>query len=252
MIDNTIIEVKNLEVLFHDRTDEDITFKAIKGINFKVNKGEVVSLIGPSGSGKSTLLRCLNLLQKPTNGEVLFNGINLNNSKIDINKHREKIGMVFQHFNLFNNMTVLDNMILAPVQLGKMTKKQASEKALELLDRFGLKDKADSYPSFLSGGQKQRVAILRALCMNPEIMLFDEPTSALDPEMVKEVLDVIKELAQKDMTMVIVTHEMGFAKQVSDRVVFMDEGTIIEEGKPNVIFNKPKTDRTKEFLYKVL
>lgn len=252
MIDNTIIEVKNLEVLFQDRVNEDISFKALKEINFKVNKGEVVSLIGPSGSGKSTLLRCLNLLQKPTNGEVIFNGTNLNNNKIDINKHREKIGMVFQHFNLFNNMTVLDNMILAPVQLGKMTKKQASEKALELLDRFGLKDKADSYPNFLSGGQKQRVAILRALCMNPEIMLFDEPTSALDPEMVKEVLDVIKELAQKNMTMVIVTHEMGFAKQVSDRVVFMDDGVIVEEGKPNDIFNNPKTDRTKEFLNKVL
>lgn len=252
MIDNVIIEAKNLEVLFQDRKDEDITFKAIKGINFKVNKGEVVSLIGPSGSGKSTLLRCLNLLQKPTSGDVLFNGINLNNNKIDINKHREKIGMVFQHFNLFNNMTVLDNMILAPVQLGKMTKKQASNYAMQLLERFGLSDKADAYPSFLSGGQKQRVAILRAMCMNPEIMLFDEPTSALDPEMVKEVLDVIKELASKDMTMVIVTHEMEFAKQVSDRVVFMDEGLIVEEGKPSELFNNPKTERTKEFLNKVL
>lgn len=252
MIDNKIIEVKNLKVLFQNRNNGTRKVQALKGVDLIVKKGEVISLIGPSGSGKSTLLRCLNLLQQPSSGEVIFNGVNLNDKKVDINKHREKIGMVFQHFNLFNNMTVIDNMTLAPVELGKMSKKEATEKALELLDRFDLKDKAYEYPSFLSGGQKQRVAILRAMCMNPEIMLFDEPTSALDPEMVKEVLDVIKELAQKDMTMVIVTHEMGFAKQVSDYVIFMDEGLIVEQGKPKDIFNNPKQDRTKEFLNKVL
>jgi len=252
VIDYVVIKTSNLVVSFRDRQSGETEFKALKGVDFEVHKGEVISLIGPSGSGKSTLLRCLNLLQRPTSGQVIFEGVDLNDKKVDINSYREKIGMVFQHFNLFKNMTILDNMILAPVQLKKKSKKQATQDALELLERFSLKDKADAYPSTLSGGQKQRVAILRALMMEPEIMLFDEPTSALDPEMVKEVLEVIKGLAEEGMTMMIVTHEMGFAKEVGTRLLFMDQGTIIEQGKPKDVFENPQMDRTKLFLSKVL
>ena len=209
-------------------------------------------LIGPSGSGKSTFLRCLNLLETPTSGEIIFEGQSITDEKCDINKIRQKMGMVFQHFNLFPNMTILKNITLAPVRTGLMNKEQAEKAARELLKRVGLEDKADSYPAQLSGGQKQRIAIVRALCMQPEVMLFDEPTSALDPEMVGEVLDVMKELARSGMTMVCVTHEMGFAREVADRVIFMDEGKIMEEGTPGEIFTNPKEQRTKDFLNKVL
>lgn len=224
----------------------------LKGINLEIKDGEVVCLIGPSGSGKSTLLRCLNRLEEATGGAIIVDGNEISNPKIDINHVRENIGMVFQHFNLFPNLTVIENIMLAPVELKKMTKGEAVKKAKKLLERVGLLEKADAYPVQLSGGQKQRVAIARSLAMNPDIMLFDEPTSALDPEMVGEVLEVMKKLAEDGMTMVVVTHEMGFAREVSDRVLFLDEGVIAEEGKPEEIFSHPKEERTKNFLNKVL
>ncbi len=226
--------------------------EVLRGIDMTVSEGEVVCLIGASGSGKSTLLRCLNRLEESTSGDIFVDGYKISDKKIDINKVRENIGMVFQQFNLFAHMSVLKNIMFAPVELKKMTKAQAKEKALELLRRVGLEDKADVYPHQLSGGQKQRVAIARALAMNPDIMLFDEPTSALDPEMVGEVLEVMKELAAEGMTMVVVTHEMGFAREVADRVLFMDEGVICEQGTPEQIFNNPQQERTKDFLGKVL
>ena len=226
--------------------------KALNDINCEIKKGEVVVIIGPSGSGKSTFLRSLNLLEIPTDGKIYFEGTDITGKKVNINLHRQKMGMVFQHFNLFPNMTILKNMMLAPMKLLKMSEEDAKKQALDLLERVGLKDRADSYPAQLSGGQKQRVAIVRALCMNPDMLLFDEPTSALDPEMVGEVLDVMKELAKEGMTMAVVTHEMGFAKEVGDRVIFMDSGQIIEEGTPDDIFNHPKNPRLKEFLSKVL
>ena len=228
------------------------TVKALNGCNLTIRRGEVVAIIGPSGSGKSTLLRCLNMLETPTSGHIYFDGVDLADKKVDLNLHRRKMGMVFQHFNLFPNMTVLKNMTIGPRKLLKKTQKEAEDKARNLLERVGLSDRADAYPSQLSGGQKQRIAIVRALCMEPEVMLFDEPTSALDPEMVGEVLDVMKELAHEGMTMAVVTHEMGFAREVGTRVVFMDEGVIIEEGTPEEIFDHPQSDRLKSFLAKVL
>lgn len=224
----------------------------LKGIDIEINKGEVVVVIGPSGSGKSTFLRCLNLLEQPTEGNIVFEGKSLTDKKININALREKMGMVFQQFNLFPNMTVLDNITLAPKKVKNLSKEESEKIAYTLLKRIGLEDKAKSYPSQLSGGQKQRIAIARALAMSPDVMLFDEPTSALDPEMVGEVLDVMKELAEDGMTMVVVTHEMGFAKEVGDRVIFMDEGIILEQGIPEEIFNSPKNPRTQDFLRKVL
>ena len=226
--------------------------KALDGVDVDIRRGEVVVIIGPSGSGKSTLLRSLNLLELPTAGKILFNNVDITNKKVNINVHRQKMGMVFQHFNLFNNMNILKNMTIAPVQLLHKSKAEAREKAMSLLKKVGLDDRAGAYPSQLSGGQKQRVAIVRALCMEPEVMLFDEPTSALDPEMVGEVLDVMKSLAKDGMTMVVVTHEMGFAKEVADRVIFMDEGKIVETGSPEEIFLSPKSARLKDFLSKVL
>ena len=217
-----------------------------------IHKGEVLVVIGPSGSGKSTFLRCLNLLELPTAGTITFEGVDITDPKVNINIHRQKMGMVFQHFNLFPHMTVLRNMTIAPTQLLKKSKEEAEQKAMALLERVNLADRANAYPSQLSGGQKQRIAIVRALCMEPEVMLFDEPTSALDPEMVGEVLDVMKELARSGMTMVCVTHEMGFAREVGDRVLFFDEGRIVEEGTPGEIFSDPKEQRTKDFLNKVL
>ncbi len=264
-----MIEVVNLTKSFGD-------LQVLKGIDLTIEQGEKVVIIGPSGSGKSTLLRCLNCMEDPTSGQVLYHGVDLTDMKVDINEQRQNIGMVFQHFNLFNNMTVLDNITLAPVltQKKKMRKLQrsskkfgktdaelkssaqikadAKENALKLLERIGLSDKADAYPSQLSGGQKQRVAIVRSLAMNPDVMLFDEPTSALDPEMVGEVLDVMKDLATSGMTMVVVTHEMGFAREVGDRVLFMDDGKILEQGTPDAVFNHPKNSRLQEFLSKVL
>ncbi len=224
----------------------------LKGINVEIDKGDVICVIGPSGSGKSTFLRCLNLLEKPTSGSIVFEGNELTDKKIDINMHRQKMGMVFQQFNLFPHMTVIDNLTCAPIMLKKVPKEQAEKKALELLARVGLADRANAWPNQLSGGQKQRVAIVRALCMEPDVMLFDEPTSALDPEMVGEVLDVMKELAVSGMTMVVVTHEMGFAREVSNRVLFLDDGVIAEEGTPDEIFGAPKCDRLRSFLAKVL
>ena len=224
----------------------------LKGIDVDIYKGDVVCVIGASGSGKSTFLRCLNLLEMPTGGSIEFDGVNLTGSKVNLDLHRQKMGMVFQQFNLFPHLTVLDNMTLAPVLLKKMTKAEAEAKAMDLLERVGLADRAGAYPNQLSGGQKQRVAIVRALCMDPDVMLFDEPTSALDPEMVGEVLDVMKNLAKKGMTMVVVTHEMGFAKEVSNRVLFLDEGTIAEEGTPAEIFDNPQCERLQSFLAKVL
>lgn len=226
--------------------------EVLKGLNLAVNEGEVVVMIGPSGSGKSTFLRSLNKLEEINSGQIIIDGHNISEPKINIDKVREKVGMVFQHFNLFPHLTVMENIVLAPVQLGKMTKSEAIDKAKILLKRVGLLEKADVKPDTLSGGQKQRVAIARALAMNPEIMLFDEPTSALDPEMVGDVLDVMKELAKEGMTMIVVTHEMGFAKQVADRVVFFADGHIKEEGKPVEIFENPQDERTREFLNKVL
>ena len=226
--------------------------QALRGVNADIHRGEVLVVIGPSGSGKSTFLRCLNLLELPTAGTITFEGVDITDPQVNINIHRQKMGMVFQHFNLFPHMTVLRNMTIAPIQLLKMSKEEAEKKARALLERVNLADRADAYPSQLSGGQKQRIAIVRALCMQPEVMLFDEPTSALDPEMVGEVLDVMKELAKSGMTMVCVTHEMGFAREVADRVLFMDEGNIVEEGTPEEIFGNPKEKRTQDFLNKVL
>ena len=243
--DREIIKVENLCKGFGE-------LKVLRNINQHVNMGEVVSIIGPSGSGKSTFLRCLNLLEVPDSGKITFEGVEITDKKIDIDKHRQKMGMVFQHFNVFPNMTVLENITLAPVLEKKVPKEQAQEDAEELLKKVGLLEKKDEYPRKLSGGQKQRLAIVRAMAMKPDVILFDEPTSALDPEMVKDVLDVIKDLADSGMTIVIVTHEMGFAKEVSDRVLFMDDGCIQEEGTPEEIFEHPKNPRTIEFLSKVL
>ncbi len=240
-----MISVKNLHKSFEEN-------EVLKGVSVDINKGDVVCVIGPSGSGKSTFLRCLNLLEIPSDGEIIFSGVNLTADGVDLNLHRQKMGMVFQQFHLFPHMTVLENLTTAPVMLKKYTKEEATEKAMTLLARVGLDDRAASYPEQLSGGQKQRVAIVRALCMEPDVMLFDEPTSALDPEMVGEVLDVMKELAQSGMTMVVVTHEMGFAREVSNRVLFMDEGIIMEQGTPSEVFDTPKSERLKSFLSKVL
>lgn len=239
------ISVKNLRKNFG-------SLEVLKDISLEVTEGEVVVLIGPSGSGKSTLLRCLNQLEKVTSGQIIIDGHDVTDKHTDINKVRENIGMVFQHFNLFNHLTVLKNMTLAPVHLKLLSKEEAKDKALKLLERVGLADKAEAFPSQLSGGQKQRVAIARALEMNPDIMLFDEPTSALDPEMVGEVLAVMKELAREGMTMVVVTHEIGFAREVASRVIFMEGGYIVEEGTPEEVFNNPKEPRTIDFLSKVL
>lgn len=225
---------------------------ALDGVSNDIRKGEVVVIIGPSGSGKSTFLRSLNLLERPTGGTITFDGVDITSPDNDINKLRQNMGMVFQHFNLFPHLTILRNMTIAPMKLNKLSKEEAETKALELLDRVGLKDRANSYPSQLSGGQKQRIAIVRALAMDPEVMLFDEPTSALDPEMVGEVLEVMKQLAKEGMTMVCVTHEMGFAREVGTRVIFMDEGRIIEENTPEQIFTNPQNERLKSFLQKVL
>ena len=244
--DNVLIETKDLEKHFSP------TIKALDGISTTIKKGEVVVVIGPSGSGKSTFLRCLNLLEMPTGGTITLDGVDITDPKVNINLHRQKMGMVFQHFNLFPNMTVLKNMTLAPMKLLKKTPEEAEDKAMKLLKRVGLQERANAYPNQLSGGQKQRIAIVRALCMEPEVMLFDEPTSALDPEMVGEVLDVMKSLAREGMTMVVVTHEMGFAREVGDRVIFMDEGKIVEENTPAEIFDHPKSERLKSFLSKVL
>ncbi len=244
---NVLIEVKDLKKHFREGT-----IHALDGVSMDISRGEVIVIVGPSGSGKSTFLRSLNLLELPTSGEIIFDGVDINAPHVNINKHRQKMGMVFQHFNLFPNMTVLRNMTLGPRKLLHRSRKEAEEKACELLERVGLADRADAYPSQLSGGQKQRIAIVRALCMEPEVMLFDEPTSALDPEMVGEVLDVMKELAKAGSTMVVVTHEMGFAREVGSRVVFMDSGKIVEEGTPEEIFDHPQSDRLKSFLAKVL
>ena len=225
---------------------------ALDGISMQVRRGEVVVVIGPSGSGKSTFLRCLNLLERPTAGTVNFEGTDITDPKVNINLHRQKMGMVFQHFNLFPHMTVLKNMTVAPIKLLGMSKETAKNTAMALLERVGLPDRAEAYPSQLSGGQKQRIAIVRALCMSPDVLLFDEPTSSLDPEMVGEVLDVMKQLARDGMTMIVVTHEMGFAKEVASRVIFMDEGRIIEEDSPETLFTVPKSERLKSFLAKVL
>ena len=244
---NPIIKAINVEKHYNKGT-----IHALDGVTASIEKGEVVCIIGPSGSGKSTFLRCLNLLEKPTGGSIFFEGHDITAKKANINLHRQKMGMVFQHFNLFPHMTILKNMTLAPMKLHGKSKEDAEAMAMSLLERVGLGDRANAYPSQLSGGQKQRVAIVRALCMEPEVMLFDEPTSALDPEMVGEVLDVMKELAHEGMTMVLVTHEMGFAKEVADRVIFMADGKIVEEGTPAEIFSNPKQPRTQEFLAKVL
>lgn len=226
--------------------------EVLKGIDENIEKGEKIVVIGPSGSGKSTFLRCLNLLETPTSGQIWFDGQCITDKKTDINRVRRSMGMVFQHFNLFNNKTVLGNITLAPIQLKLMNKEEANENALRLLDRIGLRDKADAYPSMLSGGQKQRIAIVRSLAMNPKVMLFDEPTSALDPEMVKEVLDIMEDLSKDNITMVVVTHEMGFAREVSNKVIYMHEGVIAEEGTPEEIFDNPKSDRLKSFLNSTL
>ena len=247
MSDNVLIKVNDLKKHFKEGT-----IHALDGVSMEIKRGEVIVIIGPSGSGKSTFLRALNLLELPTSGEILFEGVDITAPHVNINKHRQKMGMVFQHFNLFPNMTILRNMTIGPQKLLKKSKEEANAKAMELLERVGLADRADSYPSQLSGGQKQRIAIVRALCMEPDVMLFDEPTSALDPEMVGEVLDVMKALAKGGMTMVVVTHEMGFAREVGSRVVFMDGGVIIEEGTPSEIFDNPQSDRLKNFLAKVL
>lgn len=243
--DSVLIKTEGLEKAFGK-------VQVLKGITTEIHKGEVVVIIGPSGSGKSTFLRTLNLLEEPTGGKIYFEGVDITDPKININKHRQKMGMVFQQFNLFPHMTVLKNMTLAPMKLLKLSKADAEKRATELLDRVGLADRANAYPNQLSGGQKQRVAIVRALCMQPDVMLFDEPTSALDPEMVGEVLGVMKNLAEDGMTMAVVTHEMGFAREVADRVLFIDEGVIMEEGTPEEIFGNPKSPRLKDFLSKVI
>lgn len=247
MTDNCLIKIDSLQKYYNGGK-----IKALDGITNSINKGEVVVVIGPSGSGKSTLLRSLNLLEIPTGGTIHFDGVDITDKKTNINTHRQKMGMVFQHFNLFPNLTVLKNMTLAPMKLLSKSKEEAEKYALELLSTVGLADRATAYPSQLSGGQKQRIAIVRALCMNPEVMLFDEPTSALDPEMVGEVLDVMKKLARNGMTMVVVTHEMGFAREMASRIIFMDEGKIIEEGSPAQIFDNPQSPRLQSFLAKVL
>lgn len=245
MNDNVILEIKDLHKNYEKQ-------EVLKGISTNVNRGDVIAVIGPSGCGKSTFLRSLNLLEVPTKGQILFEGTDLTDKKTNINVVRQKIGMVFQQFNLFPNMTIKDNIMLAPVKLGILSKEEASQKADELLERIGLGDKAQAYPMQLSGGQKQRIAIVRSLAMNPDVILFDEPTSALDPEMVGEVLSVMKELARSGMTMVVVTHEMGFAREVANRVMFINEGVIAEEGTPDQIFSNPKSERLKEFLSRVL
>lgn len=246
-MDEKLIQVVNLKKYYNKGA-----IKALRDVTVDINKGDVMVVIGPSGSGKSTLLRSLNLLEEPTDGTIIFEGTDITNNNIDINLHRQKMGMVFQHFNLFPHKTILENMTLAPVEVKKMDKEEAEKKAMALLERVGLADRANAYPIQLSGGQKQRVAIVRALAMEPDVMLFDEPTSALDPEMVGEVLDVMKELAREGMTMVVVTHEMGFAREVGNRVLFMAEGKLIEEGTPEDIFEHPKSERLKDFLSKVL
>ena len=243
--DSVLIKTEGLEKSFGK-------VQVLKGITTEIHKGEVVVIIGPSGSGKSTFLRTLNLLEEPTGGKIYFEGVDITDPKININKHRQKMGMVFQQFNLFPHMTVLKNMTLAPMKLLKLSKADAEKRATELLDRVGLADRANAYPNQLSGGQKQRVAIVRALCMQPDVMLFDEPTSALDPEMVGEVLGVMKKLAEDGMTMAVVTHEMGFAREVADRMLFIDEGIIMEEGTPEEVFGNPKSPRLKDFLSKVI
>lgn len=246
MITNeTLIKVVDLKKSFGE-------IDVLKGISTQIKKGEVVCIIGPSGSGKSTFLRCLNLLEEPTGGHIYFDGTDITDPKTNINLHRQKMGMVFQQFNLFPHMTVLKNMTISPIKVLGLSKEDAEKRAMQLLERVGLADRADAYPSQLSGGQKQRVAIVRALCMQPDVMLFDEPTSALDPEMVGEVLDVMKSLAHEGMTMAVVTHEMGFAREVADRVFFIDEGIIMEEGAPNELFSNPKSPRLKDFLSKVI
>ena len=244
---NTLIQVRDLVKHFGRGS-----IRALDGVSADIHTGEVVVIIGPSGSGKSTLLRCLNLLERPTEGTITFRGVDITDPKVNIDLHRQKMGMVFQHFNLFPHMTILENMTLAPVKLLGKSRQEAESKALALLDRVGLADRAAAYPSQLSGGQKQRIAIVRALCMEPEVMLFDEPTSALDPEMVGEVLEVMKDLAHEGMTMVVVTHEMGFAREVGSRVIFMDGGVIVEENSPDRLFGAPESERLKTFLAKVL
>lgn len=245
MNDNILIRAENVRKSFSGK-------EVLKGIDLEIRKGEVVVIIGPSGSGKSTFLRCLNLLEVPTGGHIYFNDVDITEKSVNIDMHRQKMGMVFQHFNLFPHMTILKNMTLAPMKLQGKSKEQAEKEAMALLERVGLADRAEAYPSQLSGGQKQRIAIVRALCMKPEVMLFDEPTSALDPEMVGEVLNVMKDLAREHMTMVVVTHEMGFAREVADRVIFMAEGKIVEENAPEELFTNPQTERLQNFLSKVI
>ncbi len=253
MTTDVLIQVTELQKHFKGAQEsQDDKIRALDGVSAQIHRGEVVVVIGPSGSGKSTFLRCLNLLELPTGGQILFDGADITDKNCNINLHRQKMGMVFQHFNLFPHMTILKNMTIAPMQLLHKSKEDAEKTALELLSRVGLADRANAYPSQLSGGQKQRVAIVRALAMQPEVMLFDEPTSALDPEMVGEVLEVMKELANSGMTMVVVTHEMGFAREVADRVLFMADGKLIEEGTPEEIFSHPKSPRLQDFLAKVL
>ena len=253
MTTDVLIQVTELQKHFKGaQQSQDDKIRALDGVSAQIHRGEVVVVIGPSGSGKSTFLRCLNLLELPTGGQILFDGADITDKNCNINLHRQKMGMVFQHFNLFPHMTILKNMTIAPMQLLHKSKEEAEKTALELLGRVGLADRANAYPSQLSGGQKQRVAIVRALAMQPEVMLFDEPTSALDPEMVGEVLEVMQELAKSGMTMVVVTHEMGFAREVADRVLFMADGKLLEEGTPDEIFTNPKSERLQDFLAKVL